>query len=124
MNIFLGISAVLSWLFGVLLIFFTQQFYAPLGMEVTDKIALIASAEGAGLIGLGLINWMARNMDRSGQIAVLAGNLLTQALSLVLIVRATMMNVVTGTASGIIIHLLFGVGFAWFLIRTARNTAT
>ena len=124
MKIFLGISAVLSWLFGVLLIFFVQQFYSQLGIEINDKLALIASAEGAGLIGLGLINWLARHIDRPGQIAVLSGNLLTQAISLILIVRATMMHVVTGTTSGIVIHLLFGVGFAYFLIRTSRNTAT
>jgi len=117
MKIFLAITAIVSWLFGIMLLFFAKEFYAPMQIVVTDQFNLIAQAEGAGLLGLGVFNWMARNMDRHGQIAILSGNLLTQAVSLVLLVRATMNHVVTGTMSGIAIHVIFGAGFAWFLLR-------
>ena len=121
MKIFLAITAIISWLFGIMLLFFATQFYAPMGLHLTDQFNVIAQAEGAGLIGLGVFNWMARNMDRYGKIAILSGNLLTQAISLVLIVRASMLHIVSGVASGIVIHLVFGAGFAWFLLRMTRN---
>ncbi len=123
MKIFLAITAIISWLFGLMMLFFAKEFYAPMGLQLTDQFNLIAQAEGAGLIGLGVFNWMARNMNRDGQIAILSGNLLTQAISLVLIVRATMLHIVTGTTSGIITHLVFGAGFAWFLLRITRSKA-
>ncbi|HEX2585969.1 MAG TPA: hypothetical protein VHL14_12610 [Steroidobacteraceae bacterium] len=121
MKIFLAITAIVSWLFGIMLLFFAKDFYTPMGIEVTDQFNLIAQAEGAGLIGLGVFNWMARNMDRYGQISILAGNLLTQAISLVLLTRASMLHIVSGTASGIATHLIFGAGFAWFLLRATRT---
>jgi len=121
MKIFLAITAIISWLFGIMLLFFAKDFYTPMGIPVTDQFNLIAQAEGAGLIGLGVFNWMARNMDRYGRIAILSGNLLTQAISLVLIVRATSLHIVSGTAFGIGTHLVFGAGFAWFLLRESRS---
>lgn len=123
MKIFLAITAIISWLFGIMLLFVAKEFYAPMGIQVTDQFNLIAQAEGAGLLGLGVFNWMARNMDRNGQIAILSGNLLTQAVSLVLLARATMLHIVTGTMSGLIIHVVFGAGFAWFLFQLTRRPA-
>ncbi|MES1190914.1 MAG: hypothetical protein ABUS47_07535 [Steroidobacter sp.] len=123
MKIFLAITAIMSWLFGIMMLFFAKDFYAPMGIHLTEQFNLIAQAEGAGLMGLGVFNWMARNMNRQGQIAILSGNLLTQAISLVLLTRAAMLHIVSGTLSGVITHLLFGAGFAYFLLRASRTPA-
>src|SRR5690242_11822769 len=82
MRIFLAIAAILAWLFGAALLFAPMQFYAPAKIEMTPMLATIAQAHGATLVGLGVIDWMARNADPGGARAVLAGNLVVQVLSL------------------------------------------
>jgi hypothetical protein len=117
MKTFLGVAACLSWVSGLALMFATSSFYGPFGIEVTDKIALIAQAEAAVLIGLGVITWLARRMDRFGQTAVIAGNLVVQVLSLAVIVRAAVLGTVSGTTPGIAMHSILTVAFALCLTR-------
>ena len=87
MNILLAVAAVLAWLFGGMLIFMPQEFYAPIGIAMTPILATIPQAHGATLIGLGVIDWLAPGADRRGIVAVLAGNLVTQILSLLVVAR-------------------------------------
>jgi hypothetical protein len=74
------------------------------------------------LIGLGLVNWLARTADRRGLIAVLAGNLLVQIASLGVVLRTMMLGAGTAVAPGVAIHVTLGVLFAWFLVRL-KSTA-
>ena len=89
MNILLAVAAVLAWLFGGMLIFMPQEFYAPIGIAMTPMLATIPQAHAATLIGLGVIDWLARGADRRGIVAVLAGNLVTQILSLLVVARTS-----------------------------------
>ncbi len=116
---FLAVSAVLAWLFGLMLLFNARAFEAPVGIIVTDKIATMAQAQGAILLGLGLVNWMARSVtDETALRAVLAGNLLVQVLSLIVAARAVLSGVfpIQG-APAVVIHTLLSLGFAWYLFR-------
>jgi hypothetical protein len=117
MKIFLAAAAILAWLFGAMLLFAPAQFYAPTGIAMTPMSATVAQAHGATLIGLGLVNWLARTADRRGLIAVLAGNLLVQIASLGVVVRTMMLGAGTAVAPGVVIHVTLGVLFAWFLVR-------
>jgi hypothetical protein len=121
MKTFLGIAAFLAWLSGAALMFATKAFYEPFGIEVTAKIALIAQAEAAVLIGLGVITWLARRMERFGQTAVIAGNLVVQVLSLLVIARAALLGAVSGTTPGIAMHSILSVAFAVCLARMLRT---
>jgi len=123
MKWFLGLSAVLAWLFGALLLFMPAQFYAPAGIAMTPMSATVAQAHGATLIGLGLINWLARDADRDGLVAVLAGNLLVQIASLGVILRTMSLGAGSAVAPGLVIHVTLGALFCWFLIRATRATA-
>jgi hypothetical protein len=122
MKIFLAAAAILAWLFGAMLLFAPAQFYAPTGIAMTPMSATVAQAHGATLIGLGLVNWLARTADRRGLIAVLAGNLLVQIASLGVVVRTMMLGAGTAVAPGVVIHVTLGVLFAWFLVRL-KSTA-
>jgi len=117
MKTFLGIAACVAWLSGAALMFATKAFYAPFGIEVTDKISLIAQAEAAVLIGLGVITWLGRQLDRRGQTAVIAGNLVVQAISLVAVVRAAILGIANGVGPGIATHSVLTVAFAVGLAR-------
>ncbi len=118
-KLLLAVSAILAWLFGLALLFAPRQFEAPVGIEVTDKVATIAQAQGAILLGLGLINWMSRSVtDYAALRAVLAGNLLVQVASLVVAARAIILGIfpIQG-APAVVVHLVLGT---WFLISLQR----
>ena len=123
MRRFLGIAAALAWLFGLAMLLSPARFYAPVGITMTPLIATLPQAHGATLIGLGVVTWIARDATGRGLVAVLAGNLVVQILSLLVLVRTAM--VITGTpfamAPAAVIHIVLGSGFAYFLNRGQRG---
>lgn len=120
MKLFLSIAAVLAWAFGAALLFVPDRFYAPMHMAMTPLVATVAQAHGATLIGVGVIDWLGRNAERQGQIAILAGNLLAQIASLAVVLRTMTLGVGAALAPGVIIHVSLGLAFGSFLLRTAR----
>jgi hypothetical protein len=122
MKIFLGISAALAWIFGLALLFAPAGFYGPTGIVMTPLIATLAQAHGATLVGLGFINWFARNAERGGLFAVLAGNLVVQILSLVVVVLTMRLGAGMKVAPGIVIHVILGTLNAYFLTRLPART--
>lgn len=121
MKIFLGIAAVLAWIFGVALIVAPGAFYAPTGIALTPMLGTIAQAHGATLVGLGVIDWLARGAERQGLKAVLIGNLIVQILSLGVVVRTMTLGAGSAVAPGIVIHVVLGALFAYFLARLPRS---
>ena len=121
MKIFISIAAVLAWLVGAMLLIAPIGFYAPTGIAMTPMIATIAQAHGATLVGLGVVNWMARNADRRGLIAVLTGNLVVQVLSLFVVLRTMQLGAGFAVAPAVVIHVVLGCLFAFFLIRLRRT---
>lgn len=117
MKIFMAIAAVLAWLFGAALLVAPAQFYAPTGIEMTPMIATVAQAHGATLVGLGVIDWLARNAERRGLVAVLGGNLVAQVLSLGVVLRTMALGAGVAVAPGVVIHVVLGALFAAFLWR-------
>lgn len=119
-KIFLSIAAVLSWLFGAVLLLAPGPFYAPTGLAMTPIVATVAQAHGATLVGLGVINWMARGANRQGLVAVLAGNLVVQILSLGVAIRTVMLGGGASATPSILIHVVLGVFFLFFLLQAKK----
>ena len=107
-----------------MLIFMPQEFYAPIGIAMTPILATIPQAHGATLIGLGVIDWLARGADRRGIVAVLAGNLVTQILSLLVVARTMQLGAGAAMAPAIVIHVVLGTLFTYFLIKATRLKAS
>lgn len=120
MKLFLSISAVLAWLFGLASLFLPATLYAPLGIAMTPAIVTIAQAQGASLIGLGFINWLARSLRGQAIVPVLAGNLVVQAVSLGVIVYS-FLSVGSGDIPGIVIHILLGGFFLYFFMQQRKE---
>ncbi|HLX17596.1 MAG TPA: hypothetical protein VKS24_20595 [Bradyrhizobium sp.] len=120
MKIFISIAAVLAVLFGAMMLVFPVEFYAPTGIAMTPMIATVAQAHGATLVGLGVVNWLARNADRQGLIAILGGNLVVQVLSLLVVLRTAQLGAGFAVAPGVVIHVVLGSLFAFFLIRIRK----
>jgi hypothetical protein len=113
----LALAAILAWPFGLMLITIPEGFYAPAGITMTPMIATLPQAHGATLIGPGVINWFARNADRQGLIAVCAGNLVAQVLSLLVVLRTMQLGAGSAVAPGIAIHVVLGALFAFSLAK-------
>jgi len=120
MKIFISIAAILAWLFGAMLLIVPADMYAPTGIAMTPMIATLAQAHGATLVGLGVVNWLARNADRQGLIAVLTGNLVVQVLSLGVVIRTMQLGAGLAVAPGVVIHVVLGSLFAIFLLRIRK----
>ncbi len=120
MRTFLAIAALLAWLFGGMLLAISATFYAPTGIVMTPMLATIAQAHGATLIGLGVIDWLARSADARGMRAVLAGNLVTQVLSLAVVLQTMRLGGGSAVAPGIAIHVALVSTFAVFLQKSRR----
>jgi hypothetical protein len=90
---------------------------------MTPMVATIAQAHGATLVGLGVINWMARGANRQGLVAVLTGNLVVQILSLGVVLRAVMLEGGPSVTPSIFIHVVLGAFFLFFLLQTKKLPA-
>ncbi len=117
MKLFLAIAAALAWLFGAALLFAPGPFYAPTGIVMTPQLATIAQAHGATLVGIGVIDWLAREADHRGLVAVLSGNLVVQTLSLVVVLRTMALGAGAAVAPGVVIHVVLGSFFIFFLMK-------
>jgi hypothetical protein len=122
-RVFLAVAAVLAWLIGGMLLVAPAPFYAPTGMQLTPMLATIPQAHGATLVGLGVVDWLARAADRRGLIAVLTGNLVVQVLSLGVAVRTLVLAGSGGPAPAVLIHVVLG-GFCVFFLMKAKKLPT
>ena len=120
----LMVSAILAWLVGLLLIFVPRDFEAPMGLVMDDKLATIAQAQGAILLGLGFINWLARRVtDRQALWAILYGNFVVQLVSFAVVLRALVHGFIPPAGAGaLVMHVLLGAAFAWRGLKVRRGT--
>jgi hypothetical protein len=122
-RIFLGIAAVLAWLFGLMMIFVPSPFYAPVRITLTPMLATIPQAHGATLVGLGTVNWLGRRAEGPALTAILLGNLVTQVLSFGVAVRIAKLGAGSSAAAAFAIHTILGTAFAVFLARARRASS-
>ena len=121
MKVFLAIAAIFAWIFALAMLFAPAKFYAPAGFELTPMLATLAQAHVATLFGLGVINWGAREAKGRGLTAVLFGNLMVQVLSLIVVIRTMRLGAGTAVAPGIVIHVVLGGFFLFFLLRAKKE---
>ena len=116
----------MKWFFGVMLLLSPAKFYPPTGIVMTPLLAPIAQAHGATLVGLGVIDWLARSAEHKGLMAVLIGNLVVQVLSLFVVLRTMQLGAGTAVVPGVVIHVVLGAFFLFFIIRgqSQRRTAS
>ncbi len=104
-----GVAAVL---FGLVLLVFPSSALSAAGLAVPTEATVVARDVGATLIGLGLINWMARDATGQALRALLVGNVVVQALEFVVNLGEIIASQVpTQAAGGLLIHLVLGAIF-------------
>jgi hypothetical protein len=104
-----GIAAVV---FGLALLVFPTSMLAGFGLAVPTEAKVLSRDVGATLIGLGVINWMARNASGETLRALLVGNVVVQALELVVNgYEIAVGDLPTQAAGGLLVHLVLGAVF-------------
>jgi hypothetical protein len=72
-------------------------------------------------VGLGVINWLARDSDRKGIMAICAGNFVVQLLSLAVVIRTMTLGAGASATPGILIHVILGSFFAYFYFKARKQ---
>ncbi len=114
----LTIGAVVALLAGLGFTLAPAQLLLRFGGATPTEAILVTRDLGVTLVGLGVLNWLARDVTGPAVRAILVGNLLIQAGELV----ADTWEVVAAikppqAAGGIVLHLSLGVVFLLALRR-------
>ena|SRR5207302_3699652 len=114
-----GIAAVL---FGLALFVSPESMLAGFGVATPVAAKVLARDVGATLIGLGVINWMARNASGEVLRALLVGNVVVQALEILINGYEVVVGDPTQAAGGLVIHLVLGAVFVLAMRSTSSRT--
>jgi hypothetical protein len=118
----LMIGGVAAVVFGLALLVFPTSMLAGFGLAVPNEAKALSRDVGATLIGLGVINWMARNATGEVLRALLVGNVVVQALELFVNGYAIAVgDLPTQAAGGLLIHLALGAVFVLAMRSTAER---
>jgi hypothetical protein len=108
----LMIGGVAAIVFGLALLVFPTTMLANFGLSASGETKVLSRDVGATLIGLGVINWMAQNATGAALRALLVGNVVVQALELVVNgYEIVIGDLPTQAAGGLLIHLVLGAVF-------------
>lgn len=106
------IGGIAALVFGLSLLVFPSSMLAGFGLAVSTEAKVLSRDVGATLIGLGVINWMARNATGAALRALLVGNVVVQALELLINgFEIATAELPTQAAGGLVIHLAIAVMF-------------
>lgn len=106
------IGGVAAIVFGLALFVSPESTLTGFGLSTPAAAKVLSRDVGATLIGLGVINWMARNATGDALRALLVGNVVVQALELLInAYEIVAQELPTQAAPGLIIHLVLGAVF-------------
>ena len=118
------IGAVAAAIFGLLLALAPASMLAGFGLRAPDEAVVLSRDVGVTLLGLAVINWMARDASGTALRAILVGNIVIQVLEfLVNGYELAVGQLPSNAAGGEIIHVVLGAIFVLGLLR-APTTAT
>ncbi len=115
------IGGVAAIVFGLALFVSPESTLARFGLATPVAAKVLSRDLGATLIGLGVINWMARNATGDALRALLVGNLVVQALGLLINgYEIAVGDLSTQAAGGLLIHLALGA----VIVLAMRSAST
>lgn len=114
----LSIGAVLAVLFGAALALLPVQMLAGFGLGTPIEAQIVSRDVGVTLIGLGIINWLARNAGGDALRGLLWGNIFIQVAEFLVNGWEIAAGILPGAAAGgLVIHIVLAVIFVLGLRR-------
>lgn len=108
----LTIGAVLALIFGAALTFVPSQMLAGFGMTGPSEALVLSRDIGVTLIGVAIINWLARDLTGPAVRAVLIGNVWIQVAEAVVNGWEVAAGIIPSPAlGGVVLHMILAVIF-------------
>jgi hypothetical protein len=121
LSLYLSITAAIAILFGLVFLLLPDQGVAGLGMSANPGVLALTRSMGCLLLGLGIINWSARNEKNSSLLkGVLLANLIVQIIETLLSLQDIYSGVVSSIDwGGEILHIILALGFLYYLTKSS-----
>ena len=123
LSTFLTINAIMFVPFGIGMLLLPKFIFPLIGVELDADGLLMASTVGSMLFSFGLICWVAKKETPNtlGMKAMLMGNLAFHSIDSFLTGKGAFLEVMNGMGYVFsLMHLLFALGFLYFLRVTSR----
>ena len=110
----LTVAAVIGLIFAVGLLLIPDFMGTLYGLGTSPVQAVLARYFGLTLLGVGLINWFARDMDYASLRPIIIGNLVADFVGIIVSVMGTLGGVMNALGwSSVLIYLLLTLAFAY-----------
>lgn len=114
----LGIGAVIAIVAGAAFALVPSQMLAGFGFAGAPETQVVTRDIGVTLVGLGILNWLARDATGPAVGAILIGNLFIQIAEFLVNAWEIAAGLIPAQAAGgLVLHLVLGVLFALALRR-------
>lgn len=119
-DLFMSIAAVVAILFGLAFLLMPVQTMTMYGVDLDISGQFIARYLGSAFLGIGIVNWLARNSEDSKALrAVLLGFFIVSLTGLIVGVFDATTGVGNSLVwSTVVIYLLLAAGFGYFSFKT------
>ena len=117
----LAIGAVAAAIFGLLLVFIPGPLLQGFGLGTPNEGIVLSRDVGVTLLGLALLNWMAKDATGTPLRGILIGNLAIQVLEIAMNAYEIAAGMLPSKAAGgFVIHAVLGVIFILALWKAGR----
>ena len=123
LNVLLVIAAVIAGVFGVGFVVASGPLLSVYGVTLDKAGTLVAQLFGASLIGVAVLNWLARNVtDPGARRAVIFANLAQDVVGFVVILLGQLAGIPNALGwSNVAIYLLLALGFGYIQFMQPRR---
>jgi hypothetical protein len=122
---FLTISAVIALVYAVGMILVPGTMASLYGLDGSGGVRLVAQFFGVGLLTLGIINWLARDLKGESVRPVIIGSLIGDIIGTLIGLIGTLNGTLGPMGwSTVIIYLLLALGYAYFQFLRPSVRAT
>jgi hypothetical protein len=110
----LTVGAVVFLLYGLATLFVSSIINPLYGFGTTASELLLTRFLGGALLGLGLINWLAKDQDYSTLHPIFIGNLITDVVGLILALTGTLAGTLSAVGwVSVVLWLVLSLAFAY-----------
>jgi len=122
LSVLLVIAAVIAGVFGVGFVVASGPLLSVYGVTLDKAGTLVAQLFGASLVGIAVLNWLARNVtDPDARRAVIFANLAQDVVGFVVILIGQLAGIPNAFGwSNVAIYLLLALGFGYVQFMRPR----
>jgi hypothetical protein len=123
LNVLLVVAAVIAGVFGVAFVVASGPLLSIYGVTLDKAGTLVAQLFGASLIGIAVLNWLARNVtDPDARQAVVFANVAQDVVGFVVILIGQLAGIPNALGwSNVAIYLVLALGFGYVQFMQPRG---